>query len=43
MKRDNRATYRFLINSIEIITEEEFDKKFEEGFDLLKTYHYKHK
>lgn len=31
------------INSIEIITEEEFNKAFEEGFDLLKTYHYKHK
>lgn len=31
------------INSIEIITEEEFDKKFEEGLVLLKTYHYKHK
>jgi len=31
------------INSIEIITEEEFDKKFEEGLALLKTYHYKHK
>lgn len=31
------------INSIKIITEEEFNKAFEEGFDLLKTYHYKHK
>ena len=31
------------INSIEIITKEEFDKKFEEGFELLKSYHYKHK
>ena len=31
------------INSIEIITEEEFNKLFEEGLVLLKTYHYKHK
>ena len=29
------------INSIEIITEEEFNKAFEEGIKLLQEYHYK--
>jgi len=31
------------LESIEIITEEEFNKLFDGGIELLKTYHYKHK